>query len=73
MIFSFNIYNKEVVKINPCALNISISAIACALSEDKNDDEIALLSAFFTQLGDSLATIGAARICNSNENNIEEF
>lgn len=57
---------------DPCALNISISALACAIADGKNDEQINLLSAFFTQLGDSLATISIARSCNNNENNTEE-
>ncbi|MGN0529063.1 MAG: DUF6774 domain-containing protein [Eubacterium sp.] len=54
---------------NPCGVNISASAIACALAEGKSDSEVELLSAVFTQLGDSLATIAAARKCNSDTKN----
>jgi hypothetical protein len=53
-----------------CALNLSISALACAIAKDKSEDEINLLSAFFTQLGDSLQTLIAVEACNNNENNI---
>lgn len=48
---------------DPCAFNLAISSLACAIAKDKKEEEIALLSAFFTQLGDSLATIQAAQIC----------
>ena len=57
----------------PCELNLSISAVACAIARGKSQQE--LLSAFFTQLGDSLATIAVANDCatesdsgNSNVN-----
>jgi hypothetical protein len=51
---------------------LTISALACAIAKGKSDDEIALLGAFFTQLGDSLQTIIAVEACNDNENNIIE-
>lgn len=35
----------------------SITALACQLAKDKTQKEINLLSAFFSQLGDTLATI----------------
>lgn len=49
---------------DPCAINVSASALACAIAEGRTSQEINLLSAFFTQLGDSLATIQAARECS---------
>ena len=49
---------------DPCGFNLSISAIACAIAEGKSNNELAVLSAFFNQLGDSLETITAVRICN---------
>ena len=59
----------------PCELNLSISAVACAIARGKSQQELSLLSAFFTQLGDSLATIAVANDCatesdsgNSNVN-----
>lgn len=48
---------------DPCAINISASALACAIAKGKTASEINLLSAFFVQLGDSLATILAAEEC----------
>lgn len=53
-----------------CSLNLSISALACALAQGRSDDEISLLAVFFTQLGDSLETIAAANeiCCNNNGN-----
>lgn len=44
---------------NPCETNLSASALACAISKGKTRREINALAAFFTQLGDSLATINA--------------
>lgn len=56
---------------NGCSLNLSISALACALAQGKSNDEIGLLAVFFTQLGDSLETISTANeICCNNGNNI---
>lgn len=42
---------------DPCAVNMSVSALACAIAKGKTDTEISALGAFFTQLGDSLETI----------------
>lgn len=55
-----------------CSLNISISALACALAQGKSNEEINLLGVFFTQLGDSLETISTANelCCSNNSNNI---
>lgn len=51
---------------------MTVSALACAIAKGKTETELALLSALFTQLGDSLATIAAGNIAccgnNSNEN-----
>ena len=46
-----------------CPENIvaSITAIAVALSKGRSQEEISLLAAVFTQLGDTLATIASAR------------
>lgn len=44
---------------NPCAFVNFISLLACEIGKDKSQDEIAILSAFFTQLGDTLATLTA--------------
>lgn len=42
---------------NSCELVTTISAIACAIAKEKNTDELAMLGAVFTQLGDTLTTI----------------
>lgn len=51
-----------------CSLNLTVSALACAIAKDKTESELGLLSAFFTQLGDSLETIAAgnAVICDNH-------
>ena len=46
-----------VVFMNPCAFVNFISLLACEIANDKTADELAILSAFFTQLGDTLATL----------------
>lgn len=40
-----------------CDLVLTVTALACALSECCTQDELTILSVMFTQLGDTLATI----------------
>lgn len=40
-----------------CELIMLVSTVACTLSKCCSDDDLSILSAIFTQLGDSLATI----------------
>ena len=42
---------------NSCELVTFISTLACIIAENCTSEEIAILSASFVQLGDSLATI----------------
>ena len=42
---------------NPCAFVNFISLLACEIAKDKTPEKIGILSAFFTQLGDTLATL----------------
>lgn len=52
-----------------CQLNMSISALACAIAKGKNQNELSLLSVFFVQLGDALETIATAdSLCNDKAN-----
>lgn len=45
-----------------------ISALSCEIAKDKTADELSLLGAVFSQLGDSLATIAAQKaLCSSSE------
>ncbi|MCL2030958.1 MAG: hypothetical protein FWG93_05380 [Oscillospiraceae bacterium] len=44
---------------------LGVSALALALAEGRTQDEVILLGAMFTQLGDTLATIAALRDRNS--------
>ena len=44
---------------NSCAFVNFISLLACEIAKDKSQDELSILSAFFTQLGDTLATLTA--------------
>ena len=44
---------------DPCAFVNFVSLLACEIAKDKSQDELAILSAFFTQLGDTLATLAA--------------
>lgn len=57
-----------------CSLNMTISALACAIARGKSTDQINLLSAFFNQLGDSLETIAAGNeICGNKDGNNNEL
>lgn len=42
---------------NECELVIFVSTIACSLTKCLSEDELAILAAVFTQLGDTIATI----------------
>ena len=47
------------------ALPAAVSAAAAAM-QGKSDEEVALLAAIFTQLGDSLAMVVALRACEKS-------
>lgn len=49
---------------NSCAFVNFISLLACEIAKDKSQDELSILAAFFTQLGDTLATLA---ILNDNQ------
>lgn len=53
---------------NSCELVNLISALSCAIAKSFTPDETALLAVFFTQLGDSLATIDVANSFFAKEN-----
>ena len=38
-----------------------ISLLACEIAKDKSQEEIDILAAFFTQLGDTLTTLSALK------------
>ena len=46
---------------NPCALTASVTALANTLACRLTTDELSLLGAVLTQLGDTLQTIAAQR------------
>lgn len=51
---------------NPCELTASITALANMLAGSLTDDELTLLGAVLTQLGDTLTTIATQRsLCES--------
>lgn len=51
-------------RMNACELPVAVSALAAALAQKLNDEELGLLAAVLTQLGDTLATIAVQReIC----------
>lgn len=47
--------------VNSCELTVSVTAPANALAEGRSQEELSLLAAALTQLGDTLATIAAQR------------
>lgn len=49
---------------------IFISIVATGIAKEKSEEEINILSAFFSQLGDTLATIVAVN-SNCNSRNIK--
>lgn len=50
-----------------CELATYITALACAISKCCTDDEMAVLSSAFNQLGDTLGTISAQnQLLNKN-------
>lgn len=42
---------------NSCELVTFISSVACAISKSYSKEDVAMLSAIFSQLGDTLSTI----------------
>lgn len=48
---------------------MSITALANAIANNMSDEDIELAAVFFTQLGDSLATISVHRSVCSNKSN----
>lgn len=54
---------------NSCELVAYISSIACTIYKTCNKDDIAIMAAAFTQLGDSLATMLTHEeiCCNKDE------
>ncbi len=50
-----------------CELVATITAIACAIANTCSEDEVNLMAAAFTQLGDTLATILAQGDINEKE------
>lgn len=46
---------------NPCAFVNFISLLACEIAKNKSQEELAILAAFFTQLGDTLATLSTLK------------
>ncbi len=48
---------------NPCALPVGVSALASAIAcHVESDEELAMIAAVLTQLGDTLDTILAQRV-----------
>lgn len=52
---------------NSCEFVVFISVLASSIAKGRNQDEINLLSTFFSQLGDTLGTISAYNDCINDE------
>jgi hypothetical protein len=56
----------EVIDMSPCELTTAVSALANVISANLSDDELSLLGAILTQLGDTLETISVQReVCKN--------
>ena len=55
-------------QMSPCELVSFVTAVACAIANTCDDDEIELLGVVFTQLGDTLLTIDVKQgLCQKEE------
>ncbi len=52
-----------------CELVTLVSTLSCLIANNSTDDELSILSAVFTQLGDSLTTILVCRTNNNSSSN----
>ena len=53
---------------DPLAFTTAVNTLAAAVARNLNEDELALMAALLTQLGDTLATISVQRsICGKKE------
>lgn len=51
-----------------CELVIAVSSLACCIAEGRSPEELALISAILTQLGDTLTTLYASEeLCSSKD------
>jgi len=57
-----------VVPLDNCCLPIGISVLACSIAKNLNDDDLDLLAAVLSQLGQDLSTIAIQRsVCRNNQ------
>ena len=55
---------------NDCDLIVTITAIACGIIKCCSDDDISIMSAAFSQLGDTLATyLTQKELCENKQKN----
>lgn len=57
---------------SPSGLTFSITAISNAIAENLSDDDLNLIGAAFTQMGDTLTTISIQRDIFKNRNNNDD-
>lgn len=56
----------------PCELVTFVTAIACSITKCCSEEELPVIAAVFTQLGDTIATILAQKEACSDKNNEEQ-
>jgi len=57
---------------NSCTFVTFISTLACSIAKNRSNDEIELLGAVFSQLGDTLATIATHKEFCTNQKSDNE-
>jgi len=57
---------------DPLALTTAVNTLAVAVAANLKDEELELLAALLTQMGDTMATISIQRgLCQKNEETLE--
>ena len=52
-----------------CGISVQTAILANVIAKDMTGDELEMAAAVFTQLGDTLTTIGLERACCKNDRN----
>ncbi len=54
-----------------CCLPVGISLLACSIAKNLSDDDLDILAAILSQLGQTLSTISVQRsLCKENDENV---
>ena len=64
----FILLNKGDDTMNPCEITALVTAFSNILAQNLTENELNLVAAIFSQIGDTLNTIAAQKaLCSSNE------